>query len=114
MATRWLYSAQSGPSTSVALIAVRHWPITPAKACMPLRRRIVAVVFGDPGCDLAAGGEAEFDQYVRDVVLGCSLGDDQRFSDGLVAQTLREQASDFLLARGQRARAGGVGLSRSR
>ena len=91
-------SAQCGPSNNVAPIAGCHQPISSATADMSLRRRIGAALFGDPGGDLAAGGESQFDQYVADVGLSCSLGDDQRLSDGLVAQTLREQASDFLLA----------------
>ena len=80
---------------------------------MSLRQGIDSSLFGDPRRDLAAGGEPQFDQYVRDVGLGCSLGDDKSFGDGLVAQTLREQSSDFLLTRCQQARAADVDLSRS-
>ena len=81
--------AESGASNNVAPIAAFHEPTTFATAGMSLPR-IDASLFGDPRCDLAAGGEPQFDQDVRDVGLGCSLGDDQRFSDGLIAQALRE------------------------
>jgi hypothetical protein len=82
---------------------------------MWLRRWIGAALFGDPGCDLSAGGEPQFGQDVGDVGLGCSLGDDERLSDGLVAQALGEQSSDLLLTRGQRAPGCvDVQLSRSR
>src|ERR1700683_5743349 len=106
-------SDPGAPPNNFAPIAGSHQPISSATADMSLRLRIGAALFGDPGGDLAAGGESQFGQDVRDVGLGCSLGDDQRSSDGLVAQALREQSRDFLLTRGQRARAAGVGLSRS-
>jgi hypothetical protein len=77
---------------------------------MPLRIR--PSVFGDPRSDLAAGGEPKFGQYVCDVSLGRSLGDDKSFRDGFVAKTLREQHSDFLLTRSQRGGAGKVHLPR--
>jgi hypothetical protein len=65
----------------------RYW----GRSVPSLHLRIHRSVFGDPRCDLAAGGQPKFDQYVRDVGLGCSLSDDKSFRDGLVAKTLREQ-----------------------